>query len=85
LQEGAPGAFLDSYLGLLREDTGAPDVVTWEWSALNCSRECGRTEELVDALQHAIRFHPELKTHHGLSETLDSWEHESRPEFTTSR
>jgi len=75
-QQGAAEAFLDCYLALLNLDPGTPDVVTWEWSALNRSWECGRTEELVDALQHAIRFHPELKTSHGLGETLDSWAQE---------
>jgi hypothetical protein len=65
--------FLDSYLRLLLTEPAIPDVVGWEWCALRCSQRCGRTDELVDALEHAVRFHPELKTRHGLRSVLDDW------------
>jgi hypothetical protein len=56
-----PGKFLDRYLSLLKE---APEgnVVVWARYALECSQQCGRDEEALDALRHVTRFRPELNT-----------------------
>lgn len=85
-REGSWDAFLDSYLRLLRTEPAVPDVVGWEWCALRCSQRCGRTEELVDALEHAVRFHPERKTRHGLRNALNDWRSRNvpNPKSTTS-
>jgi len=78
-REDSWDAFLDSYLRLLRTEPAVPEVVGWEWCALRCSQRCGRTDELVDSLEHALRFHPEQKTRHGLRNVLDDWRAQNVP------
>jgi hypothetical protein len=67
-----PGKFLDRYLSLLKE---APEgnVVVWARHALECSQQCGRNEEVYDALWHVTRFRPELKTASLLRSVLEDW------------
>jgi hypothetical protein len=64
--------FLDCYLLLL---TQAPEKTSglWARSALECSWRCGRTAEVKDALEHLLRFHPEIKATRAVEATLVEW------------
>ena len=64
--------FLDCYLRLLVE---APEKVNalWTRAALEYSQQCHRTEEMVGALEHFLRYHPQLKAARALESTLQEW------------
>jgi len=65
---------LDRFLQFLHEAPERKEVLEWVPSSLDCSQHCGRTEELADALQHLVRFHPNLKTAKRLSARVQAWE-----------
>ena len=58
---------VDSYLDLLHEAPNS-DVIIWAVHALECAKECGRTEELLEAMEQFCRFHPNCT---GLQDVLD--------------
>jgi hypothetical protein len=64
--------FLDCYLRLLTEAPGKANVL-WARSALECSQRCGRTREVVDSLEHLVRFHSEIKAANACEATLEEW------------
>ena len=53
--------FVDHYLHLVLEAPGRAEVLLWWSQALDCAQECGRTEELTDALRHVIRFREDCR------------------------
>jgi hypothetical protein len=53
---------LDRFLQFLHEAPERQELLIGAPSLLDCSRRCGRTEELEDAVRHLARFHPNLKT-----------------------
>jgi hypothetical protein len=71
--------YVDCYLQLIREEPGRSDVVVYARCALDAAAECGRAEELADALHHVVRFHPELKTAAGLKDVLAEWSARTSP------
>jgi hypothetical protein len=71
--------FVDRYLQLPREGPGRAKAALFVRLALDCSEKCGRTEEVVDALQHMVRFHPELKSSEGVKEVLAEWKIKRSP------
>ena len=68
--------FVDRYLQLVREGPEQPEVVGYVFCALECSQKCGRAEEVVDVLQHVVRFHPESKRAEELKRALEKWKTE---------
>jgi hypothetical protein len=64
--------FLDHYLLLLRERPDE-DAALYAAQALKWSRSCGRTGEILDALEHSSRFRPQDKDAAALRATLDEW------------
>jgi hypothetical protein len=65
---------LDLFLQLLHEAPERQEVLNWLPSSLDCSRRCGRTEELEDAVRCLVRFHPDLKTARQLTARVRAWE-----------
>ena len=65
--------FLDCYLQLLQTTPNMPDSRYWAHWALVYSQNCGRTDEVLDSLQHVIRFDCHLKSTDGLKTLLDEW------------
>jgi hypothetical protein len=65
--------FVDCYLRFVREAPGRAEVSLWARTALDNAQKCGRSEEVADALQRIVRFHPELKTTAGLRAVLAQW------------
>jgi hypothetical protein len=65
--------FLDRYLEFLREAPENPWVVSWAAYALVQAHRCGRSGEVVEALQHVILTHPEWKISRGLRAALEQW------------
>ncbi|HVV72071.1 MAG TPA: hypothetical protein VHI52_11345 [Verrucomicrobiae bacterium] len=55
-------SFLDSYLELLALRPTQIDPVIWGPGALAASRICGRTNEVLDAMGHFIRFSKDDRT-----------------------
>jgi len=74
---------LDRFLQFLQEAPERPAVLEWVNRALDYSRDCGRTEELEDALEHTVRFHPELKTTRQLKALVESWEAKQHTDLRT--
>jgi hypothetical protein len=64
--------FLDCYLRLLTAAPGKANAL-WARSALECSQRCGRTREVVDSLEHLVRFHSEIKAARACEATLQEW------------
>ena len=64
--------FLDCYLRLLTAAPGKANAL-WARSALECSQRCGRTREVVDSLEHLVRFHSEIKGAKACEATLLEW------------
>lgn len=64
--------FLDCYLQLL---VAQPEQVVCSWtrSALACSPICGRTDEILDALQHFTRFSKDTNAVARLQVVLEDW------------
>ena len=73
--------FLDCYLRLVAQMSldHQPGIEVWTLYALGCAQKCGRTEEVSDALHHAIRFYPSLPGIHAMRTALDEWETEHLP------
>jgi hypothetical protein len=65
---------VDTFLLLLQNAPERPEVLSWVRIALDCSQHCGRTEELEDAVHHALRFHPNLKTAAPLADLMQACE-----------
>jgi len=70
LDHGWWSAYVDRYLQVIRESPQRDEVTHYVRSALECAGKCGRAEEVLDALQHIVRFHPELRTAGLLVEVL---------------
>ncbi len=73
LNQGLWSEYVDRYLQLVQATPGRSEVTIHARSALDCARKCGRVEEVLDALQHVIRYHPELRTAQGLKDVLAEW------------
>jgi hypothetical protein len=71
--------YVDCYLQLIREEPGQSDVVVHVRCALDAAAKCGRAEEVIDVLQHVVRFHPELKTAAVFKSALAEWGATSSP------
>ena len=72
--------FLSCYLRLVQQATECPaSVGVWTLYALECARECGRTEEVSDMLHHLIRFHPDPRRIEGIRAALEQWEAQNLP------
>jgi hypothetical protein len=65
--------FLDCYLRSLHEAPNGNQALVWARPALRCAQDLGRTDEVLDALHHLTRFHPELRTARRLKVVLDEW------------
>ena len=70
--------FLDCYLKLLSE---APDpneygLVLWTPCALEHSGDCGRTEEVLEALRQVMLSHEDVKSVRRLAGTVEKWKAE---------
>jgi hypothetical protein len=76
--------FLDRYLQIVRERPGRDEVLVWARLALDCSRKCGRAEEVADVLQHVVRFHPESRTAERLKTVLAEWQADRLPSMDVS-
>jgi hypothetical protein len=71
-QNDLPDKFLDHYLEFLREPPDG-DPVLYAVQALEWSRPCGRTGEVLDALEHLSRFQPQRKDAAQLRAALADW------------
>ena len=69
--------FVDCYLNLLGATPNHHIVTTWVREALTYSGACGRTEELLDALQHLARFHRDPSVVEKIKAILARWETEN--------
>lgn len=65
--------FLDTYLELLAVAPDKAATRCWMREALNCSLNCGRTEEVLDALRHATRFSKNSKVVGWIRTFLEDW------------
>lgn len=68
------GEFLDRYLHMVLEAPGRSEVAVWSSAAREAARACGRTDELTEALRHAVRFRPEAKNRETLEGLLEQWD-----------
>jgi hypothetical protein len=68
--------FLDCYLHFLQTEPQSAFVLISTRSALICCENCGRTDEVLDALVHFIRFHRELKSAQILRAMIEQWKTE---------
>jgi hypothetical protein len=75
-----PSRFLDCYLSILAKPLDGRDVDLQTQWALQCSQKCGRTAEVVDALQHFIRFHSDLKCVNTVRNILRDWQDQAASE-----
>jgi hypothetical protein len=66
-------AYLDCYLGLLQAAPENPLVLSCAKTALLVSRESGRTDETLDAMQHLTRFPRDARTARGLKDVVEEW------------
>jgi hypothetical protein len=71
---------VDTFLRMLKTPE-CPEVLQWVRIALDCSQRCNRTAEVLDALQHTLRFHPNIRTAESLDTLLQAWQkkHPVRP------
>jgi hypothetical protein len=65
---------IDTFLRLLEDAPDRPEVLSWVRIALDSSLRCDRSEEVEDALRHALRFHRNLKTAEPLEALVRAWE-----------
>jgi hypothetical protein len=75
-------AFLDVYLGMLIASPEHNDVPSWAPVALSQARFYGRTEEILDALQHMIRFHRDRDAAARIQVAVDRWLACNRSNYT---
>ena len=75
-----PDRFLDCYLSILAKPLDGQDVDLQTQWALQCSQKCGRTAEVVDALQHFIRFRSDLKCVNTVRNILRDWQDQAGSE-----
>jgi hypothetical protein len=66
--------FLDAYLELLAVAPDRAAARCWTREALNCSRACGRTDEVMDALQHVTRFSKNTRIVAWIQSSLEDWD-----------
>jgi hypothetical protein len=62
--------FVDRYLEILRASPEWGEVRAYLARALDCADKCGRTTEVIGALQQATQAHPELLGFAGLREAV---------------
>jgi hypothetical protein len=72
-----PDRFLDCYLSILAKPLDGRDVDLQTRCALQCAQNCGRTAEVVDALQHFLRFHSDLGCVGVVRTVLRDWQEEA--------
>jgi hypothetical protein len=72
-ENGLWNEFLEHYLSCLHAEPQGDVVEMWEWCALEGSRNCHRTDEIVDGLERLTRLHPEYRTAQKLKKTLEEW------------
>jgi hypothetical protein len=65
--------FLDCYLHFLQTDPQSAFVLILTRSALIGSENCGRTDEVLDALAHFTKLHGELKSTQLVRGMLEQW------------
>ncbi len=65
--------FVDTYLELLAVAPDRAATRCWTLEALNCSRRCGRTDEVLDALQHVTRFSKNTRIVAWIQGSLEDW------------
>jgi hypothetical protein len=70
---GSWNEFLDSYLRLIHLAPERYANSCWGRSALRCAHQCGRAEEVADALGHLVQFRPSLPSARELGTLLDQW------------
>ncbi len=65
--------FLDCYLELMALAPERVELSSWTAPALLCAEDCGRTQEVLDALQHITRFGKDPRTVSCLQRVLEKW------------
>ncbi len=65
--------FVNAYLELLAVEPDKVGMAFWTRSALACSHLCGRTDEVLDAVQRIARFSKNPKTVVRLQAVLADW------------
>jgi hypothetical protein len=65
--------FLDTYLELLAVAPDRAATRCWTREALTRSRTCGRTDEVLDALQHVTRFCKDTRVVAWIQGSLEDW------------
>jgi hypothetical protein len=65
---------VDGFLLLLRQAPENLEALEWLPTALDSAQHCGRTEEVEDALQEALLFHPHLKTAVQMRSKKEEWD-----------
>jgi hypothetical protein len=58
---------------LLQGEPENPLVLNCARTALLVSEKSGRTDEILDAMQHVTRFHARVKTARGLKSMVEEW------------
>jgi hypothetical protein len=71
--------FLDGYLELLGACPAHPVVANWAPFALTYSLDYGRTDEVLDALQHIARFQRNPYVTSRVKGAVDKWLAEHHP------
>ncbi len=72
-QHGSWNDFLDTYLELLAVAPERAAARCWTREALTCSRMCGRTDEVLNALQHVTRFSKNTRIVAWIQSSLEDW------------
>ena len=65
--------FVDRYLQSVREGPRRREAVIYGPLALDCAQKCGRVEEVMDLLQHFVRFPTEPGMAAELKQMLAKW------------
>jgi hypothetical protein len=73
---------VNTFLNLLNDAPERPEVLDWVRITLERSQDCQRTQEVQDALQHTLRFHPDLKTAVRLRDLKETWDAMQRGQAT---
>jgi hypothetical protein len=82
MESGNWNEFLDCYLKMLSEAPdefgaaqGTKDIQVAQWTklALDQAESCSRTDEILDALQHVIQFHNDVRAVKRLVNVLELW------------
>jgi hypothetical protein len=72
--------FVDRYLQIVRESPERLEAHIYFVEGLDCAEKCGRTGEVIGAVQQTIKAHPELRSLDALNEALADWKAVHRPD-----